>query len=67
MKDIFENVGDGRIFEEVTEYVQWIMKGEMVFGYKVMNAFKVFERVVQDRLISKSINGEVWRNCNMIP
>jgi superfamily II DNA helicase RecQ len=46
--EIFEDVGDGRDFEDVVEYAKWIMKTEMYYGYKGTNAFKVFERVVRD-------------------
>jgi hypothetical protein len=46
--EIFEDVGDGRDFEDVVEYAKWIMKTEMYYGYKGTNTFKVFERVVRD-------------------
>jgi superfamily II DNA helicase RecQ len=48
LTEILEDIGDGRNFEDVTEYAKWIMKTEMYYGYKGTNAFKVFERVVRD-------------------
>jgi superfamily II DNA helicase RecQ len=51
LEEVFEELGDGRVFEDVKEYVRWIMKREMCFGYKGTIGFRIFERIVGDRLI----------------
>jgi len=48
---VFEDVMDGREFENILEYIQWIGKGERWLGHRGTNAFKVFESIIRTRLM----------------
>jgi hypothetical protein len=49
--DVFEQVMDGREFENILEYIQWIGMGERWLGHRGTNAFKVFESIIRTRLM----------------
>ena len=49
--DVLEEVMEGREFENILEYIQWIGKGERWLGHRGTNAFKVFESIIRTRLM----------------
>jgi superfamily II DNA helicase RecQ len=51
LNQAFEDLGDGRRFQNLKDYTAWMMKTETHLGYKGTNGFKVFERIVADRVI----------------
>ena len=51
--DVFEEVMDGREFENILEYIQWIVKAERWLGHRGANAFKVFDCIIRTRLIER--------------
>ena len=53
IEDLLEDVGDGWVFNDVKEYVWWIMKSGIVLGYKGMNSFNGFERVIGEKVIEE--------------
>ena len=48
-EDLFKEILDGREFDNVLEYIEWIGKEERVLGRRGTNAFKVFERIIRRR------------------
>jgi hypothetical protein len=44
--DVLEVVMEGREFENILKYIQWIGKGERWLGHRGTNAFKVFESII---------------------
>jgi hypothetical protein len=47
--DLFVELLDGREFDNVLEYIEWIGKEERVLGRRGTNAFKVYERIIRTR------------------
>ena len=48
MQRIFEDVLDGRVFEDVKEFAEWIGKRARWLGHECTNAFKMFECIVAE-------------------
>jgi hypothetical protein len=48
-EDLFKEIVDGREFDNVLEYIEWIGQEERVLGRRGTNAFKVFERIIRRR------------------
>jgi superfamily II DNA helicase RecQ len=48
---VFEEVMDGRVFENIAEYIRWIGMGERWLGHKGTNGFKMFESIIRKRLM----------------
>jgi hypothetical protein len=51
-EELFMEVTEGREFESVFEFIEWIGKEERVLGQRGTNAFKVFERMIQTKFVS---------------
>jgi hypothetical protein len=48
-EELFEEVMEGRKFENIFEYIEWIGKEERALEQRGTNAFKVFERMMGTR------------------
>jgi hypothetical protein len=51
LNEAFEDLRDGRRFQNLKDYTAWLMKTETHLGYKGTNGLKVFARIVADRII----------------
>jgi superfamily II DNA helicase RecQ len=53
-EELLMEVTEGREFESVFEYIEWIGKEERVLGQRGTNAFKIFERMIRTKIVNGS-------------